>query len=80
MADVVVAGGGHNSLIAAAYLTRAGHVCRVLDARPQLKVIARNGVGYDAVDLDAATEHGIPVTVSPANARWLPFDRSSNAM
>src|SRR5437763_3312014 len=34
VADVVVAGGGHNSLIAAAYLTRAGHVCRVLDARP----------------------------------------------
>jgi phosphoglycerate dehydrogenase-like enzyme len=41
---------------------------RVLDARPQLKVIARNGVGYDAVDLDAATDHGVPVTVSPANA------------
>ena len=32
-ADVVVAGAGHNSLIAAAYLTRAGHRCRVLDAR-----------------------------------------------
>ena len=40
---------------------------RVLDARPQLKVIARNGVGYDAVDVAAATDHGIPVTVSPAN-------------
>ena len=33
-ADIVVAGAGHNSLIAAAYLTRAGHRCRVLDARP----------------------------------------------
>ena len=32
--DVVVAGAGHNSLIAAAYLSRAGHRCRVLDARP----------------------------------------------
>jgi phytoene dehydrogenase-like protein len=32
-ADVVVAGAGHNSLIAAAYLTRAGHRCLVLDAR-----------------------------------------------
>ena len=30
---VVVAGAGHNSLIAAAYLTRAGCRCRVLDAR-----------------------------------------------
>jgi phosphoglycerate dehydrogenase-like enzyme len=41
---------------------------RVLEARPRLQVIARNGVGFDAVDLDAATDHGIPVTVSPANA------------
>ncbi|HET9719847.1 MAG TPA: NAD(P)/FAD-dependent oxidoreductase [Solirubrobacteraceae bacterium] len=32
-ADVVVAGAGHNSLISAAYLTRAGYRCRVLDAR-----------------------------------------------
>ena len=32
-ADVVVAGAGHNSLIAAAYLTRAGHRCLVLDVR-----------------------------------------------
>jgi phytoene dehydrogenase-like protein len=31
--DVVVAGAGHNSLIAAAYLTRAGHRCLVLDSR-----------------------------------------------
>jgi phosphoglycerate dehydrogenase-like enzyme len=40
---------------------------RVLDARPNLKVIARNGVGYDAVDVAAATDRGIPVTVAPAN-------------
>jgi phytoene dehydrogenase-like protein len=32
--DVVVAGGGHNALVAAAYLTRAGFECCVLDARP----------------------------------------------
>jgi phytoene dehydrogenase-like protein len=31
--DIVVAGAGHNSLITAAYLTRAGYHCRVLDAR-----------------------------------------------
>src|SRR4029079_15608717 len=34
---------------------------RVLDVRRQLKVIARNGVGYDAVDVAAATDHGVPV-------------------
>lgn len=33
-ADIVVAGAGHNSLIAAAYLCQAGHRCLVLDARP----------------------------------------------
>lgn len=30
-----------------------------------LKVIARAGVGYDAVDLDAATAHGVAVTFAP---------------
>jgi D-3-phosphoglycerate dehydrogenase / 2-oxoglutarate reductase len=40
---------------------------RVLEARPLLKVIARNGVGYDAVDVAAASDHGIAVTVAPAN-------------
>src|SRR5438093_4079415 len=38
---------------------------RVLDAHPQLRVIARAGVGYDAVDLAAATEHGVAVTITP---------------
>jgi phytoene dehydrogenase-like protein len=33
-ADIVVAGGGHNSLITAAYLAKAGRECLVLDARP----------------------------------------------
>jgi phytoene dehydrogenase-like protein len=33
-ADIVVAGAGHNSLITAAYLAKAGHECLVLDARP----------------------------------------------
>lgn len=41
---------------------------RVIEANPQLKVIARVGVGYDAVDVEAATEHGVVVTVSPGNA------------
>jgi phosphoglycerate dehydrogenase-like enzyme len=31
----------------------------------RLKVIARNGVGYDTVDLDAATRRGIVVTNTP---------------
>jgi phytoene dehydrogenase-like protein len=38
--DVVVAGAGHNSLVAAAYLSRAGLRCLVLEAR--------EGIGGDA--------------------------------
>jgi phosphoglycerate dehydrogenase-like enzyme len=38
---------------------------RVLDAYPTLRVIARAGVGFDSVDLDAATKHGTAVTITP---------------
>jgi len=31
----------------------------------QLRVIARVGVGYDRIDVDAATRHGIAVTITP---------------
>lgn len=36
-----------------------------LSEATDLKVIARNGVGYDKVDLDYCTEHGIVVTYTP---------------
>jgi phosphoglycerate dehydrogenase-like enzyme len=38
---------------------------RVLQAHPQLRVIARAGVGYDAVDTAAATDFGMAVTIAP---------------
>jgi phosphoglycerate dehydrogenase-like enzyme len=38
---------------------------RVLAANPQLRVIARAGVGYDAVDVAAATEQGAAVCIAP---------------
>ncbi len=34
-------------------------------ALPELRVIARCGVGYDRVDVDAATARTIPVTITP---------------
>jgi len=37
----------------------------VLAALPQLRVIARCGVGYDRVDVEAATRHGVAVTITP---------------
>ena len=38
---------------------------RVLAAAPQLKAISRTGVGYDAVDVKAATARGVVVTTTP---------------
>jgi D-3-phosphoglycerate dehydrogenase len=40
---------------------------RVLAACPRLKVIARVGVGYDGVDVAAASERGIAVTTTPGS-------------
>lgn len=37
----------------------------VLAELPKLRVIARAGVGYDRVDVAAATRHGIPLTITP---------------
>lgn len=49
-------------------LTRFGK--EYIDAAPNLKVIARNGVGVDTVDVAYATEKGIPVvTTGSANSR-----------
>jgi len=38
---------------------------RVLDNLPRLRVIARSGVGYDRVDVRAATARGIVLTITP---------------
>jgi len=38
---------------------------KVFEAFPKLKVVARVGVGYDAVDVRAATDHGIVVCTTP---------------
>lgn len=56
------------SLLAGIDASLAGsepYSARLMAANPQLKVIARSGVGYDAVDVKAATEHGIVVTYAP---------------
>lgn len=38
---------------------------KVFETFPQLKVVARVGVGYDAVDVQAATDHGVVVCTAP---------------
>ena len=51
----------------------------VIAAGPALKVIGRSGVGYNNVDVDAATARGIPLVYTPgAGARAVrtsPFHR-----
>ena len=37
----------------------------VIEAGERLAVISRHGVGYDAVDIEAAAERSIPVTITP---------------
>jgi len=39
---------------------------QVLETAPRLRVIGRHGVGYDTVDVAAATEMNIPVVYTPA--------------
>src|SRR6266404_3721269 len=49
-------------------LVRAGfdpYSRRVFETMPELRIIARVGVGYDAVDVPAATEHGVVVCIAP---------------
>ena len=42
----------------------------VMDQSPNLKVIGRTGVGFDTVDVNRATQLGIPVVITPgANSR-----------
>lgn len=41
------------------------YTAEVLDTMPNCRVVARVGIGFDAVDLDAATERGVIVTNTP---------------
>lgn len=41
------------------------YTARVFEARPDLRIIARTGVGYDAIDMAAATARGVAVCTTP---------------
>ncbi len=51
-------------------IVRIAHLNREeIEGAKNLEVIGRTGVGYDSVDIEAATERGIPVVITPgANA------------
>ena len=41
------------------------YTSKVLDNLPQLKVIARLGVGFDKIDMESATRNSVAVTITP---------------
>jgi glycine/D-amino acid oxidase-like deaminating enzyme len=60
-ADIVVAGAGHNSLLTACYLAKAGYRCLVLDAR---------SIPGGGADLRAGRYIADPPWVLVATPRW----------
>jgi D-3-phosphoglycerate dehydrogenase len=38
---------------------------RVFESAPRLRIVSRFGVGYDAIDVAAATDHGVWITTTP---------------
>jgi len=54
-----------------AIIVRQGKLTReMIQASSALKVVAKHGVGYDSIDIQAAAERGVPVTIAlGANAQ-----------
>ena len=48
----------------------------VFAAAPELCVVARLGVGYDAIDVEAATRHGVCITTTPGTLEWAVADHT----
>src|SRR5262249_44937653 len=59
--DVIGAGAGADALI----VQWAPITARVLDALPQVRLISRLGIGYDMIDVDAASARGVAVANTP---------------
>ena len=73
-AEIVITNDGDSDRIldslidADAYILRIGKIDRkAIERCEKLKVITRPGVGYDSVDVQAATERGIKVCNSPVH-------------
>ena len=52
----------------------------IMAAAPDLRIVAKYTIGYDDVDVEAATELGIIVTHSPTEANWGGVAEGSMAM
>jgi D-3-phosphoglycerate dehydrogenase len=63
--ELIVAAPGCRAI----FIRRGKQVGRsLMESMPQLSIVVRHGVGYDSVDVAAATEHGIAVGITPVNA------------
>lgn len=55
-----------NAAEADGIITSYGHFTRkVFEQLPRLRVVSRTGIGYDTIDVAAATEHGVAVCIVP---------------
>ena len=52
------------------------YTAEVFRSCPELKLVARFGVGYDAVDVAAATEHGVVACTTPGTNDWAVADHA----
>ena len=48
----------------------------VFESLPHLKVVSRTGVGFDSIDVEAATEHGVAVCTAPGYANEVVSDHA----
>ncbi|HXT37199.1 MAG TPA: phosphoglycerate dehydrogenase [Chloroflexota bacterium] len=60
----------------------AGHryTDAVFAALPELCVVARLGVGFDSIDLEAATRRGVCITTTPGTLEWAVADHTIGTM
>ena len=75
--EIIAAAQGYEAVMGAsgAHFTR-----RVLDSLPQLKYISKFGVGYDSIDIPAASEKGILVSNTPVDTQAVPVSEHAIAM
>ncbi len=56
------------------------YTAEVFDACPELRLVVRFGVGFDAVDVDAGTERGVLVATIPGTNEWGVADHTIGLM
>lgn len=56
------------------------YTAEVFDACPELRLVVRFGVGFDAIDVDAATQRGVLVATIPGTTDWGVADHAIGLM